>query len=67
MCIRDSKSRIDDLKEADITEEEYIELENEFRQIQNTDRIFKSLQVINVILSDENENNTIEMCIRDSV
>ena len=45
------KSRIDDLKEADITEEEYIELENEFRQIQNTDRIFKSLQVINVILS----------------
>ena len=55
------KSRIDDLKEADITEEEYIELENEFRQIQNTDRIFKSLQVINVILSDENENNTIDM------
>ena len=33
------KSRIDDLKEVDITEEEYIELENEFRQIQNTDRI----------------------------
>ena len=29
------KSRIDDLKEVDITEEEYIELENEFRQIQN--------------------------------
>lgn len=55
------KSRIDDLKEVDITEEEYIELENEFRQIQNTDRIFKSLQVINVILSDENENNTIDM------
>ena len=46
------KSRIDDLKEVDITE---------FRQIQNTDRIFKSLQVINVILSDENENNTIDM------
>lgn len=55
------KSRIDDLKEVDITDEEYIELENEFRQIQNTDRIFKSLQVINVILSDENENNTIDM------
>lgn len=55
------KSRIDDLKEADITEEEYNDLENEFRQIQNTDRIFKSLQMINIILSDENENNTIDM------
>lgn len=55
------KNRIDDLKEADINEEEYNELEIEFKQYQNTDRILKSLQIINVILSDENENNTIDM------
>lgn len=55
------KNRIDDLKEANISEEEYNELEIEFKQFQNTDRILKSLQIINVILSDENENNTIDM------
>lgn len=55
------KNRIEDLKEADINEEEYNELEIEFKQYQNTDRILKSLQIINVILSDENENNTIDM------
>lgn len=55
------KSRINDLKEADINEEEYNELEIEFKQFQNTDRILKSLQIINIILSDENENNTIDM------
>lgn len=55
------KNRINDLKEADINEEEYNELEIEFKQFQNTDRILKSLQIINIILSDENENNTIDM------
>lgn len=55
------KSRIDDLKEANISEEEYNEIEIEFKQFQNTDKILKSLQIINVILSDENENNAIDM------
>lgn len=55
------KNQINDLKEANISEEEYNELEIEFKQFQNTDRILKSLQIINVILSDENENNTIDM------
>ncbi|MGN1481677.1 DNA repair protein RecN [Porcipelethomonas sp.] len=55
------KTRIADLKEADLTQEEYQELENEFRQIQNIDRIIKSLQIVNCILNDDNEENAMDM------
>ena len=55
------KTRIADLKEADITAEQYAELENEYRQIQNIDRIVKSLQTVRYILNDESEENTLDM------
>ena len=49
------------MKEADITAEQYAELENEYRQIQNIDRIVKSLQTVRYILNDESEENTLDM------
>ena len=55
------KTRIADLKEADITAEQYAELENEYRQIQNIDRIVKSLQTVRYILNDESEENALDM------
>lgn len=55
------KTRIADLKEADITAEQYAELENEYRQIHNIDRIVKSLQTVRYILNDESEENTLDM------
>lgn len=55
------KTRIADLKEADITAEQYAELQNEYRQIQNIDRIVKSLQTVRYILNDESEENTLDM------
>ena len=55
------KTRIADLKEADITAEQYAELENEYKQIQNIDRIVKSLQTVRYILNDESEENTLDM------
>lgn len=55
------KTRIADLKEADITAEQYAELENEYRQIQNIDRIVKSLQTVRYILNNESEENTLDM------
>lgn len=58
------KSRISDLKEADLSVEDYNELENEYVQIQNTDRILKSLAAACGILTDENNTNTIDMLSR---
>lgn len=58
------KNRIADLKEADLSAEEYSDLESEFRQIQNTDRILKSLQIVNIIMSDEDESNVTDMLSR---
>lgn len=55
------KTRIADLKEADITAEQYAELENEYRQIQNIDRIVKSLQTVRYILNDESEENALDI------
>ncbi len=55
------KTRIADLKEADITAEQYAELENEYRQIQNIDRIVKSLQTVRYILNDESEENVLDI------
>lgn len=55
------KTRIADLKEADITAEQYAELENEYRQIQNIDRIVKSLQTVRYILNDESGENALDI------
>ena len=55
------KTRIADLKEADITAEQYAELENEYRQIQNIDRIVKSLQTVRYILNDKSEENALDI------
>ncbi|MGN0612586.1 MAG: DNA repair protein RecN [Porcipelethomonas sp.] len=58
------KTRINDLKEADLSAEEYNALENEYRQIQNTDRILKSLSAASSILSDEDSANVLDMITR---
>ncbi len=58
------RSRIEDLKEADLSAEEYNSLESEYGQIQNNDRILKSLSAACGILLDENETNALDMISR---
>ncbi len=55
------RTRIEELKEADLSAEEYNALENEYGQIQNTDRILKALSSACGILLDENETNALDM------
>lgn len=55
------KTRIEDLKEADLTADEYNSLESEYSQIQNTERILTSLSTVCAVLGDENETNALDM------
>ncbi|MBQ3566250.1 MAG: DNA repair protein RecN [Oscillospiraceae bacterium] len=55
------KSRIDDLKVLDMSEEEYAELETEYKQIRNMDSILNALSSVGHILSSENETNVLDM------
>lgn len=55
------KSRIDDLKQLDLSEEEYLSLENEYRQIKNLDGILNSLSRTSSILNSEDETNVLDM------
>ncbi len=57
------KERIDDLKEADLTEEEYLELEAEYERIKNIDSILKVLSEASALLNGEgNINDMLERC-----
>lgn len=58
------RTRIEDLKEADLSVEEYNTIEKEYGQIQNTERILKSLSSACGILLDENETNALDMLSR---
>ncbi len=55
------KSRIEDLKNLDLTEEEYDALETEYRQIQNMDSILNALSTASSILINENGTNVVDM------
>lgn len=55
------KSRIEDLKTLDMTEEEYISLENEYKQIKNMDGILKALSMASSILNSDEEASVLDM------
>ena len=55
------KSRIEDLKTLDMTEEEYISLENEYKQIRNMDSILKALSTASSILNSDDETSVLDM------
>lgn len=58
------KERTEELKEADLTTDEYLSLENEYSKIQNTDKILRALSDAMTILSDENVTNVADLLIR---
>lgn len=55
------KSRIEDLKALDMSEEEYEALENEYRQIRNMDSILNALSAAGNILNSESDTNVLDM------
>jgi len=55
------KSRIDDLKNLDLTAEEYESLENEYKQIKNMDSILNALSAVGNILNNENDTSVLDM------
>lgn len=55
------KSRIEDLKTLDMTEEEYISLENEYKQIKNMDGILKALSMASSILNSDEDASVLDM------
>lgn len=55
------KSCIEDLKNLDLTEEEYISLENEYKQIRNMDSILKALSTASILLNSDEEASVLDM------
>ncbi len=55
------KSKIEDLKELDMTEEEYLNLESEYKQIKNMDSILNSLSRASVVMNNEDNTNVMDM------
>lgn len=58
------KSRIDDLKNLDLTAEEYESLENEYKQIKNMDSILNVLSAVGNILNNENDTSVLDMILK---
>ncbi len=55
------KSVIEDLKQLDLSEEEYLSLENEYKQIKNLDGILNALSRASGILNSEDDVNALDM------